>query len=257
VGVSRLTWRDLRLLRDYTPDPRVLERRWYDVQLAPWYAHRFSIMNHYAAEFLPWRLRLDCWKALDDCGWSDLGLDTEDPVKDPRALKLARDTYEEELKDFHLASIQDRALREMLALCRQERIPAILYLMPEGRIFQSWYVPPTRARIEDYLTHLSAEWDIPIVDARNWIQDDYFWDSHHLDRRGATKFTRRFGEEVLPLLVRGKLDQIRPVLAPAGKNYPEQPREQKPVLEARGLLAQPLSPTLSINGGMPPARPSR
>ena len=258
VGVSRLTWSDLCLLLDYTPDPRLLKRNWYEVQLAPWYGHRFSIMNHYAAEFLPWRLRLDCWKALDDWGWSDLGLDTDEPVKEKelRALQLARNTYEKELQDFHIEAIEDRAMHEMLALCRQEGIPTILYLMPEGSVFRSWYVPPTRARIENYLIHLSEEFNVPILDARKWIADEYFGDSHHLYRRGATKFTQRFGEEVLPLLLAGKLDQIRPVLSPVLKSYPEQPREEKPMLEARRLPTKSPPPTLSIRGGATPAPPS-
>jgi hypothetical protein len=257
VGVSRLTWNDLFLLLDYTLDPRLLKRNWYGVQLAPWYGHRFSIMNHYASEFLPWRLRLDCWKALDDWGWSDLGLDTDEPEKEKetRALQLARDTYEKELKDFQIEAVQNRALREMLALCRREGIPTILYLMPEGSIFRSWYVPPTRARIEDYLTHLSEEFNVPIVDARNWIADEYFGDSHHLYRLGATIFTRRFGEEVLPSLLAGKLDQIRPILAPARKSYPEKSPKQEPVIEARGLPTRSAPPTLSIKGGVSSAPP--
>ncbi len=104
--------------------------------------------------------------------------------------------------------------------------------MPEGSIFQSWYPPATRAAIEEYLTRISREYRIPVVDARHWMADDYFWDSHHLDRRGATRFTRRFGQEVIPSLVRGKLDAIRPVLVPIPGAYPEEPSEPSPLLEA-------------------------
>src|SRR6185437_5453955 len=198
VGVSRLTWNDVSQLRRYVPQPFALAHHWFKAQLTPWHAHRFSIMNHYASNWLPWRLRLDHWKALDARGWSDLGLDTEIPVKNPAAFQVAHDTYVEELKHFAIAPMQDRALHDMLALCRQEGIPTVLYLMPEGRLFQSWYVPPTRACIDQYLTQLSQECNVPIIDARNWIGDDYFLDSHHLDRRGATHFTRRFGAEVIP-----------------------------------------------------------
>jgi hypothetical protein len=254
VGVSRLSGSDLRLLRRYVSDPGTLARRWVEAQLAPWHAHRFSLMNHYAGDFLPWRLRMDQWKALDAWGWSDLGVDTEHPVKDPRALEVARETYQDELKNFHVTPMQDRALRDLIALCRQEAIPTVLYLMPEGSIFRSWYVPATRAAIEDYLTRLSRECDVPILDARLWMPDDLFADSHHLDRRGATRFTRRFGEEVIPSLVQGKLDAIRPVLVPLHGTYPESQSEQTPRLEAQVRPASPSLPPLSINGGTPPAR---
>jgi hypothetical protein len=246
LGVSRLTWRDVRLLRHYVPEPEALTRHWIESQLAPWYAHRFSMMNHYAADALPWRLRMDHWKALDDWGWSDLGLDDDDKVNDPTALELARKTYQDDLKHYDIAPMMDRALRDLLALCRRRAIPTVLYLMPEGRVFQSWYAPAARARIDTYLTRLSRECRVPIVDARNWMEDDYFFDNHHLNRHGATAFTRRFGAEVIPPLLQGKLDAILSVLVPLPAAYPDEPRE--PFVEARGRAAAPSPPTLSING---------
>jgi hypothetical protein len=249
LGVSRLTWSDLCLLRRYVPEPGALARHWVEVQLVPWYSHRFSMMNHYAANALPWRLRLDHWKALDAWGWSDMGLDSDKPVHDPAALELARRTYEEELKQFDIAPMMDRALRDMLALCRQKGIPTVLYLMPEGRIFQSWYPPATRTRIDTYLTRISREYRVPIVDTRNWIDDDDFLDNHHLNRHGAIHFTKRFGAEVLTFLAQGRLDVIRPVLVPLPGTYPDEPREPAPLVEAPNR--PPL--TLSINGGTTPA----
>jgi hypothetical protein len=252
VGASRLTWNDVCLLRHYVAQPLALVHHWFQGQLAPWHAHRFSIMNHYASNWLPWRLRLDHWKALDARGWSDLGLDTEIPVKNPAAFEVARNTYVEELKHFAIAPMQDRALRDLLALCRQEGIPTVLYLMPEGRLFQSWYVPATRACIDRYLTCLSEECHVPIVDARNWMPDDLFLDSHHLDRRGATHFARRFGKEVIPPLVQGRFDRLPSLLAPIHTTYPEEEREAAPRIEAKGRSGHVPAPTLSIKAGALP-----
>jgi hypothetical protein len=245
IGVDRLTWSDVSLLRKYAPEPFQLARRWWEAQAAPWHAHRFSIMNHYASDWLPWRLRTDHWKALDAWGWADFGADSDIPWKDPRMLKLARDTYYNELQIFDIAEMQDRSLRDLIALCRHERIPTIFFLMPEGRIFQSWYPWLTRKRINDYLTRISREYAVPIVDARRWIDDDdWYFDSHHLDRRGATLFSRRFGQEVLPALVQGRLDAIKPVLVPPAGTYPEEPSQWAPLVKAW----QKVVPTLSING---------
>jgi len=253
-GVSRIGWDDLRLLSRYVPDPQTMTHRWWDVQFAPWHAHRFSLMNHYAADCLPWRKRLDHWKMLDDWGWSDLGDDNQPLVLVPEALQLARATYYEELQHFHLAPMQDRALHDMLALCRRESIPTVLYLMPEGTIYRGWYAPATRTCVDDYLVRLSRETRVPLVDARDWMPDKYFGDSHHLYRLGATRFTRLLGDKVLTHLVQGRLDAIQPVLVPLHQTYPDEPREQSPLAEGRSHPAAS-SPALSINGGIRPAEP--
>jgi hypothetical protein len=46
---------------------------------------------------------------------------------------------------------------------------------------------------------------VPVVDARTWLDDDDFTDSHHPLQRGAEKFTRRLGRELLEPLVQGRL----------------------------------------------------
>jgi hypothetical protein len=252
-GVSRVSWNDLQLLCRYIPDPNTLRHRWYKAQLWPWHTHRFSFMNHYASNCVPWRLRMDHWKSLDPWGWSDIGLDSQPLVLVPHALELARVTYQQELQNFHVAPMQDRALRDLLALCRQEGIPAVLYLMPEGSIYRSWYAPPTLACLDEYLTRLSRECGVPIVNARMWMPDKYFGDSHHLYRRGASLFTQRFGAEVLAYLVQGKQGSIPSLLTPVPSLYPEEQRELAPLVQNKARPAQPTSPMLSINGGTPPA----
>jgi hypothetical protein len=247
-SVSRVSWNDLSLLCRYVPDPLTLKHRWYKMQAFPWHAHRFSLMNHYASDCVPWRLRMDHWKTLDRWGWSDIGADTQPLVLVPAALELARTTYQEDLQHYHIAPMQDHALRDLLALCRHEGIPTVLYLMPEGRIYRNWYAPATLACLNDYLTRLSREYGVPIVDARAWMADKYFGDSHHLYRIGASLFTRDFGAEVLSRLVQGKLEAIPSLVVPLSP-YPETPRASEPGMQVRSRPAQPISPTLSIHGG--------
>lgn len=248
-GVSRIGWNDLRLLSRYVPDPQTMTRRWYHVQLAPWYAHRFSLMNHVAADCVPWRKRVDHWKCNDAWGWSDLGDDSQPLELVPAALELARQTYYAELQHYHISDMQDRALHDLIAVCRRENIPTVLYLMPEGTIYRSWYAPQTRAAVDDYLKRLTQETGVPIVDARLWMPDKYFGDSHHLYRLGATHFTRQFGTRILTHFVRGQLDAIQPLLIPSHPAYPEQSRPQGPLARTPNSSASQSSPTLSIQGG--------
>ena len=148
--------------------------------------------------------------------------------------------------------MQGRALRDLLALCRHEGIPTVLYLMPEGSIFRGWYTPSTRACFEDHLIRLSREYGVPIVNARTWMPDKYFGDSHHLYRRGASFFTRRFGSEVLSCLIKGQPQAMPSLLTPLAPAY--SPGEQDPEADMQVHKPSPPSaPLLSIDGGNKPA----
>jgi hypothetical protein len=252
TGISRLSWKDVRLLENYVYDPETMKQRWYKDQLHPWYAQRFSVLNHYASDCVPWRLRLDHWKQLDRWGWSDIGLDSQPLVMVPAALDVAFKTYYEDLqyKCLQISSMMDNALRDLIALCRQENIPLVFYLMPEGSIFRGWYNPAVRECTDTYLTRLSRECQVPIVDLRTWMSDLYFGDSHHLYRRGATEFTRRFGPEILGCLVQEKLSSLPNLMAPIfSVPYPEESPDQEPRMQVKTRPAHPPSPTLSINRG--------
>jgi hypothetical protein len=77
--------------------------------------------------------------------------------------------------------------------------------MPESTTFQGWYPPQARALLSTYLHTLHREYALPVIDARCWIGDELFWDSHHLLRPGAAAFTQRFAETVLEPLFRKEL----------------------------------------------------
>lgn len=257
TGISRLCWNDVRLLSHYVRDPQLMKRRWYKDQLAPWYAQRFSVMNHYASNCVPWRLRLDHWKQLDRWGWSDIGQDNQPLVLVPTALEVTRTTYYDDLQHLRVTSIEDHALRDLISLCRQERIPLLFYLMPEGTIFRKWYAPEVSARINDYLTRISQEYGVPIVDLRTWMEDKYFGDSHHLYRKGAALFTQRFGPEVLACLVQGRLEALPSLLTPISSPGSQPESEPGPFTELSKPPARTKPATLSINGATPPTMRKR
>lgn len=249
TGISRLDWKDVMLLNRYVQDPKTMRQRWFKDQLAPWYAQRFSVLNHYVSNCVPWRLRLDHWKQLDRWGWSDIGEDSQPLVLVPSALAVTRMTYYDDLQRMRITQMPDHALHDMIALCRQENIPLVFYLMPEGTIFRGWYTEAVSTRINEYLTHLSQECGVPIVDLRTWMKDKYFGDSHHLYRKGAELFTRRFGPEVLACLVQDKLASLPDLITPISSPYPEGRPDQEPLMQVKTRLPHPPSPTLSIEHG--------
>src|SRR5262249_42901843 len=90
-----------------------------------------------------------------------------------------------------------RALEDILALCRREKIPVQLLMMPEGKPFRDLYSAEARQTLATLLRQIQASWGVRVVDARDWVDDDGFWDTHHLLDVGAHRFTDRFGREIL------------------------------------------------------------
>jgi hypothetical protein len=200
-SVDRLSWADLELFRRYWPadDPRW--RGWCTAQLLPCFAHRFCLLSELRPGWLPGDVRCDRWHSLDCFGWLRSPFDRAAPDQYRRNVELVHQGYIPFLQDFHVSANADRALRELLDMCRRRGIGVVLVTMPEGSEFRSWYAAESLAAITDYLNTLAQEYGTRWVDARSWVADDQFFDSHHLVPAGATTFTERFGREVLPGLV--------------------------------------------------------
>jgi hypothetical protein len=89
------------------------------------------------------------------------------------------------------------AMKELLALCAEQHIRAALVLMPEGPLFRSWYTAQARRQTDEFIRQLSAEFHLPLLDARDWFSEEEFVDSHHLRGAGARAFTERLGRDSL------------------------------------------------------------
>ena len=134
-----------------------------------------------------------------------------------RGFERARSEYEAILADWKVTDVGDRALVRILEICRQEKICAALYLMPEGADFREMYRPEVRAALNDYLATITQNYGVPVLDATEWSADQDFWDGHHLLADGAARFTQRMCQEFLgsfaaslsdvPRLSQGPMDQ--------------------------------------------------
>jgi hypothetical protein len=155
----------------------------------------------------------------DAYGWHAHALPGLTPAEYRRHADLARWQYRECFGDFRLAAGPARALRDLLDCCRREHIPAALVLMPEGSEFRALYPEAVRRGIDRFLADLARETEVPVIDARTWVEDAGFWDGHHLLPEGATAFTDRFDREALrPLLGRwppaGRSRKVAPSASP-------------------------------------------
>ncbi len=204
-GIGEETWLDPRRLDladlgtvgRYVGHPWSLYERWCRLRLSPWYSNRFLILNRFARSWLEAQHHQDAWTHLSGDGWLPYGRQEIPTDEYRKGVEHARREYGPMLADFHVTATADAALTALLRACRDEGIPAALYLMPEGSEFRSWYSPPARREIADYLARLRQTYGVPVYDATAWCDDGDFWDSHHLLATGARRFSKRFGGEAV------------------------------------------------------------
>ncbi|MBX9623542.1 MAG: DUF1574 domain-containing protein [Gemmataceae bacterium] len=193
----RLGLGDARRLGPYCADADALRRRWAADRLAPWHSLRLSLMSHWRPRWVAWPQRLDFqWEMMDRWGFTAYPIDPVPEAKRADGLRLAREQYAPYLGAYRIGATSDRALRDLLGLCRAEGIPAALYLTPEGPEFRAWYAAETRGAVAAYRAGLAAEFGVPVWAAGDDFGEDQFADGHHLLRAGAARFSRRLADHV-------------------------------------------------------------
>ncbi len=88
-----------------------------------------------------------------------------------------------------------RTYRETVRICAREHIAVVFVMPPEGSAFRN-YAPEAGANHLAAVRELVAELNLPLIDARLWIDDDGFADGHHALVGGADQYTARFAREV-------------------------------------------------------------
>ncbi len=208
----------------WLPRDRVLAKEWMDYRsfgvstipqggMGPeWYEDRFALLS-------PLRILVQSMDsgpkkprgAIDRWGGPRLptDTDTEDPrVKTLYNLDKTREEYAEMVGKPHRGSgspLEPKdvagpgwvALKRTIEFLRKNGCRVILVRMPEGPAFRSWYAP-NLAQVEakkfrSFLLPEAKDW----IDAREWFEEDKFWDSNHLNPKGAQIFSERLAREIL------------------------------------------------------------
>ena len=213
---ERLWHEELGVLQQYAWLPGI-EKRWLTAWPVPFYEHRFPILSRFMPSWLPYELRLDWALCIDDSGYAPRPKMRRSAEGDRLALEHMRRDYSVRLAEFKLGGQACRGLIELVDLCKREHLPAALVLMPEGTAFRALYKPDVWQQIDGFLHGVGRRTGIPILNAREWLPDTAFVDSHHLLQDGAERFTTRFGREcVAPLVERltsGSADSVAQVNA--------------------------------------------
>jgi hypothetical protein len=198
IDHARLSAGDVPLVRDYFPDPDATEARMRRDRFQVVYETRHRFLAQLAPRWQPWDRRLElAWGGLDGWGWLP-GLDEFPAKPDERAKRLAHcePIYRGQFAGYTVHPLADKALRESVALARSQGSKVALAYLPESTEFRGWMPPEVERTAQDYLARLRRELDVPVIDARLWLDDGFLVDGFHLSRRGAAEFSRRFGPAV-------------------------------------------------------------
>jgi hypothetical protein len=203
IDIGRLDVSALRLLGGYLARPQYLYRAWMEARLAPVYTYRSALLDRFAAAVGAGTPATNVTvHNLDISGWWSPRTEHL-PEYDASVRSSTLAHYRPRLQRYAARVIPDRALRATLELCRRNQIRATVVFLPEGDEFRRCYPETVLSNIDGYLRRVERECGANVVDARRWIEESAFVDSHHLFPEGATVFTRRLGQEILiPQLAR-------------------------------------------------------
>jgi hypothetical protein len=121
----------------------------------------------------------------------------------PAMTELAHKQYDPFYGDFILDPAPWGKLLKTIADAQTAGTEVVIVLMPEGSQFRQLAAPAMLAGLNELLRRLREELGVPVIDARQWLDDTAFYDQHHLLPSGAKLFAKRFRDEALqPAMVR-------------------------------------------------------
>jgi nucleotide-binding universal stress UspA family protein len=195
IDARRLGSADRPTVRDFFP---AVEGRMTAARLNPFAAHGPRLLAQLDPELLPKPGRPSVgWADLDRWGW----LPGMDPHPDDAATRRTltehqRTHFAKQLDGAAIHPDSDRALREAVALARGRGAKVGFVFLPETGEFRRRYPPDLERSAREHLARLSAELAVPVIDARDWMDERLLADGFHLSRVGAAAFTARLGAAV-------------------------------------------------------------
>ena len=190
---DRLTHSELAVVAQYGFPAEQVSAAWRGGTFTPWYGLRFQLLARVVPSWLPWHLRFDWSRGTDAGGWGTPLVDGVTPEQRATGDAHAAAEYGTALQYLVPGGHPANALRELLALCKEHRIPVKLLRMPEAKSFQKLMPPDSAARFDAFLASIGCD----VIDARDWVADAHFTDGHHLLRPGAVAFSDRLTADVI------------------------------------------------------------
>jgi hypothetical protein len=201
---GRLGASDFHRLAPYLSDLAPFRRTWAGARLTGWSAHRGSIVSDVMPGLQPAGRRVDYyWERLDRYGFVPHHIEVLMPSARKAMYDWSHEMHSPAFSRESFAAISDRAIRDLVARCRAERIPVAFFWAPESATYRSWYTDGARAAMDAYQRRLVAEFGVAVFPAPEDLPDTDFVDGYHLMRHGAEKYSRWLADTHLkPWLLR-------------------------------------------------------
>ncbi|HEY2931930.1 MAG TPA: hypothetical protein VGK99_09290 [Acidobacteriota bacterium] len=190
-----LTWRGIAPFLPDVISSGALSR-FASSRLVPWYRHR-SHFREWLVEcvsgspspsqrvILPW-MRSD-WIAPSH-------------PHDMAALEATRTNlrgYRKWLQDYEIGGGPALFLGDLLRLCRDRNIRALLVGAPLSSSHRALYTPQIEESFGVYMRDLNQKYGCAFIDLRSSVPDSEFSDSHHVDEAGRIRFSEILAREIL------------------------------------------------------------
>jgi hypothetical protein len=160
----------------------------------PWHYHRTTLMSRLLPRFVPAdrRLNVRAWQT-DEWGWetSPAFLQTVGKHRDQPEFLAEVARRGEAWSRLEFDAHRVAALQALTKLCRQESISIVLIWPPEASFIRAHYSLAMNERCDRWLERVRAETAVPIINARDWMNDSDFIDGLHLTPDGAITYTRK------------------------------------------------------------------
>jgi hypothetical protein len=210
LGEDDLHWRDLPLVLRYFRGEREILRVGLRKSVLPVSDYRSRLLEATVRGLVPLEQMRDIkrhmsdWVPADALGWYPLPWGANTPQDRHRAIEHGEEEMKPLVDPLVIDPRSDSALRELLTDCRKHQIKVAIILMPEHSRTRSWYPPQARSVMREYLHRLEKEYDLPVVDTRQWTRDEDFADYCHMATSGVPSYSQRLGREVVQPLIEGK-----------------------------------------------------
>lgn len=203
IAQDDLHWSDVPLLCRHLPNKLDILLRTLRGSVAPVMSYRGRLLYATAQFLLPrqqaWQTanELNNWHSHDGTGWVPVLKEPANAKEWQAEMARGQMVVHPLLNPLHLHPSSDRAMRDLLDECRTLGIRTALLLMPEHSECRRWYSLQARTLVSRYLDGLSREYQVPVIDTRDWLGDDQFSDCCHMAKRAAAPYSQRFGREAL------------------------------------------------------------
>ncbi|MFO0935658.1 MAG: hypothetical protein U0798_03970 [Gemmataceae bacterium] len=198
IDLPRLEPGDLKMVRDYYPDPPSVTRFVYEAQLWPAWRYRRQILASIRPKWVP-DARHDhrFSSGIDRWGWWPGCRDEDADAERAKRADIGKNPFRPYLVDYSVGREADRALRDLLAECRADGVAVALIVMPEGPKFRTLYTADAEQKFRDHLNAISNTYQLPVFNARE--RDEFsidLPDDVHLTQGGAARLTRLLATEL-------------------------------------------------------------